>query len=604
MPLEAISGLLRIRVVKIFAAGDAEITTDLPHQHVTHIDRVGYQPGNPGTTALGAFLVKLHAPGSEEYADARVLYDKLDYFMRLEFYISSDAASLGKFYWAGIVTEIKKNNGPNSVFELRGQSDLVLANLSRPFPGEMFSNDKTSGMVKSYLGTNELGWADQMNPFVGGVYTSTNIPGGTVATWAASTDEGLPVVSTAGAGANGACIIANTGAAAKDRWHTQFIEIVGRMQIPPDPINAGWIGVALTSANGNLNDCVLGYAQANNQNSAGRQVFSVFINVYAAGVLSTQRTYQQAIANVDDPEGVIPFTIGLLCTMGGQSSAIASATLIVNGRPILTHPTTAYDPGTTTKYPAIVFGQANSGTATVWVSSLIQMVRYSPDGPGTASVFAMGSITASAHSLMFGTDPGPSFLEVWSKLATREGWYWRYTPQPYVVGSRTLGVVDFGSDPSTDLSAIIQYKRGDGNLLELGLVANADSLATGTAASGLASNDGGGISYFRDIGSMIKYGVAEDQSLAFTASDFNSLRKSAYQIMINKISLGTSGAKNAVVFRDPSGVDVARELDRVLIDDPEIGINRASARILAIGFDEGQPTMTMVLDQFSVEWLG
>ena len=199
-----------------------------------------FQPGNPGSSALGAFTVKLFPPGSEQYAAAKATYDQLDYFQRIECYVG------GKLYYAGIVTGIRKTYGASSSFELTGHSDIVLANLSAPFPGELLSNDVTSAILKSYMGTNELGWSDTFNPFTAGNYNSSNLPGLTAGTWTGTTDDGFNVASCSTG--TGAALISKTGAVQNDRWHQQFVEVTGRLSPSADASNAGKFGVGLSTA--------------------------------------------------------------------------------------------------------------------------------------------------------------------------------------------------------------------------------------------------------------------------------------------------------------------------------------------------------------------
>jgi hypothetical protein len=305
------------------------------------------------------------------------------------------------------------------------------------------------------------------------------------------------------------------------------------------------------------------------------------------------------LSNVDDPDGFIPITIGLLWSMGGNSGNTSQLTLFVNGKVLIGQYGANVDPGTGTQYPFVKFSVPSSGTANVYLMNLVQMTRFTTDGPSTAAVFGNGTITTSTRSMQFGVDPGPNFLDAWTKLATRTGWYWRYTPQAYVVGTRTLGTVDFAADPGTDRSNSVIFRRRLGNLLSLRLTANADAFTSGTAAIGQATIDGGGIGFWRDIATMTKYGVLDDQSIAFSSADFPSLRRHAYSITNNKILTGTAAAKTAVVLRDAETVDQWRELDKVLIDDPDLGIYNLSARIIGYTFTEGDVKQTLYLDQFS-----
>jgi len=342
---------------------------------------------------------------------------------------------------------------------------------------------------------------------------------------------------------------------------------------------------------------------------SGRYVLDAHLDVMSGGSITGAQVIQNVATNVDDPQGMIALEMGLLCTAGsGSGSGAQNATFTVNGKTVCAQVTTSYDPGTTTKYPFLFYATPVTGTATIYASYFVQMTRFSADGPSTASVFAPGSITTSTRSLGFGTDPGPCFLDAWSRLATREGWYWRYTPQTFTgrpgtgipVSPRTLGLVDFKPDPGSDLTQSCIFKRGE-NLLHLGLSGNADMLMSGTATASVPSLDGGGVSFFRDIATMAKYGVLEDQTQAYAAPDYNTLRCYSNKIVSNKIAVGIGGSKQAVLLRDPASADRWRELDHITIHDPEQNLNYLSARVLAYDFTEGDIRQNVILDQFAPE---
>jgi len=56
--------------------------------------------------------------------------------------------------------------------------------------------------------------------------------------------------------------------------------------------------------------------------------------------------------------------------------------------------------------------------------------------------------------------------------------------------------------------------------------------------------------------------------------------------------------------RTPDTADKWRELDKIMIHDPEMNVNYQVARVLAYTFDEGLPTQSIVLDQFSEDFTG
>ena len=100
---------------------------------------------------------------------------------------------------------------------------------------------------------------------------------------------------------------------------------------------------------------------------------------------------------------------------------------------------------------------------------------------------------------------------------------------------------------------------------------------------------------------MAVYGVIQDEVWGLVNSDFNTLRHNAYQIVQNKINVGTSGSKVAFLQRDPDTADVWRELDRITIHDPETNVNYLSTLVLGRDFTEGSAYDVAYLDQFSSE---
>ena len=583
----------KIRLVATYSAGNKEICADLPHLHQSHIETLAFQPGNPGSSALGSSTIQLYPPGTEGYAAAKAYYDQIVRFQRVEWYIG------GKLIQAGIITGIRKSYGQNSIYELTVQPDYVLANLSRPFPGELLPNRVTSSTLKAYLGTNELGASDNFNPFTSSNYTSTNSPGNASGTWSGTTDDGLTVVSCSTG--NGATLISKTGAASGDLAHSQFVEVTGRLNPSSDATNAGKVGVLLSKSSANANDSIYGFVQA--KNVSGRYTLDAWIEIFVGGSNTLGASVPAVLSNVDEPSGYIPLTISLYVGNGGNSTNVNQASLVVNGKIVIQLPT-GTDLGTGTVYPGLNYATPASGSATVYLTNLVQMTRFTTDGASTAATFGNGSITTTTNSLPYGTDPGPSFLEVWSRLATREGFYLRYTPQAYVVGTRTLGTIDFAADPGTDRSTSVIYRRdggGPGTLIDLEFNDNADPLAVDTAISGQSTPDGGGIAYWRDISSLKSYGVIQDEALSFTHSDFTTQRQASRQIIDGKINVDAAGAKSAIVSRDPQVADVARELDQVTIHDPELNVNYLKARIIGRTLDENQPTETLLLDRFSAD---
>jgi hypothetical protein len=159
--------------------------------------------------------------------------------------------------------------------------------------------------------------------------------------------------------------------------------------------------------------------------------------------------------------------------------------------------------------------------------------------------------------------------------------------------------MDPGTDRGTNQSVV--FSSALGNIVSLKLSANGDQLASGTVLSGIPSKDGGGVGTWTDIATQVKYGVIEDQTLGLTAPTFNEQQHTASQVIANKISLGSAGSKTMTVLREPMTADLWREIDKVMVDVPEVGINRLIARVISYTFDEGQSNQALTLDQFSAD---
>lgn len=594
---EPVISYLRIRVIKRHDAGDAEVTSDLPHLHQTHIDVAAFQPGNPGSSALGSWTCQLHPPGTEKYAAAKAIYDQLDYLQRLEFYISQDGQSLGKLYYAGVITGIRKGYGTNSVFELSGVSDIGLANLSKPFPGELILSGG-SNAIRPFLGTNEVGWTDAFNPFTAGNYTSTNLPALTSGTWSGTTDDMLNVV--ADSTGTGAALISKSGAIAQDFNRQHYVEVAGRLNPSGDAANAGKMGVGVSLSSSDCTTSLLAFVTAK---AVGTNYnLDVTLRQYIASTL-TDNTVSAALTSVKDADGLIPLTIGLIAWDGTTPAVTVNGKVIIGAN--VNSPTgITYSPSTGTNFPFLFFGTPATGSATANAAVLTQVVRYAQDlNPNTTTFKATFGAGSTLHGLPSNIDPGPTFLEAWTRQATKQGIYWLYTPQAYATGTRTLGSVTFATDPGTDrgTNQSVVFRRDAGNLVELQLSANADQFVAGTVAAGTPGTDGGGIVPWRDISTLTKYGVLEDQILAVPSVSFGELRRAAINIQSNRLNLSAAGSKTAVVLRDAQTADVWRELDKVMIHDPELGINYLVARVIGYTFDEGQATQTLTLDQFSVD---
>lgn len=605
-----IRGYLRYRVVNRFDAGNSEVTNNLPHTASTW-KVAALQPGNPSSGALGEFTITLPEPGSAEFMANLALILGLKRYQRIEGYLGYDVdvagigLSAASMKFAGLITGITITDDPQPKTELRGVTDLGLWNMYRPFPGELLANLVTTSLIKEFMGSNELGWSDTFNPFTAGNYVSTNTPAHTAGTWSGTTDDGLNVAACSSG--TGAALLSKNGVQYNDGPFTMYAEAQVRLNPSADANSAGQTGLGFSNSNANCSTSVVAYVEAF-KSLSGRYGLNAKFAVYSAGSLINSGSLPGVLADVDDPSGMIPLTIGILISDSGNATNSAQVTLVVNGSPVFGQQLTSYPGGAGIQYPFLFFGNPATGTATTNMTNLVQFMRFTADAnPATAAVIA-GTFGTSTNSVGYGVDPGPSFLDLWTRLQNREGWWLRYTPRPYVVGARTLGTLDFALEPGVDRSAgssagpNVIFSRSKGNLERLTIEDNADLYASGVEAIGQSTLDGGGLSSWHDIATLVSVGVIDDQMLSFTASDFNTQRAAARRIMSNKTAIGSAGSKTAVVVRDESTADVWTLLDKVTIDAPDFGLNNLTARIIAREFTEGSPTERITLDQFS--WHG
>ena len=573
----------------------AIITEELPHPHLIEFEKVAMQPHNPGSSTVGSFKIPLFPPGTKQFRDSKKIYDQLDRYLRVEFYLgySPNDIGQGKLVFAGFITEIaKKKTRSGASYELKGCSDLVIANLSRPFPGDVLLSSYGGVLTalsliqaNTYLGNNEVGFSDDFNPYTSGNYVSGNVSGKTAGAWTSDSDDGLPVLKCSTG--SGAALISKYGAGATDGEHNQYVEVSVRLKTTSTSTsNAGKFGIGLSTDSGAVSADALWITVVAKYNG-GQYDVDVSLSTTGSDPFFTLSNF---LTSVVDQDGYITVSIAFLTndlitqvTLNGKTGTLTGGTGPLN----------------INCYPFLFFGTPATGTATGYFANLIQLVRYAADAHDDAT-FVAGDHDTAIHSLKGGTSPGPTFLEIWTRAAIREGWYWKYTEQAFVEGIRTLGSVSFLTEPGNDLSNTCVFSFEKGNLSELSLVANDDTFATGSAISASSGTDGGGIAYWKDIVALRKYGVLDDQTLFLTSPNFAEQRKAANQVVSNKVRVGAEGSKIARVLRDAETVDKWRELDIIQIDDDDMGMTQQNVRIIAFKFKEGEPDQEITLDQFPI----
>lgn len=592
------------------------ITEDLPHPHQSNWKTVGMQPHNPSNASLGSFTIPLWPPRSSEFVAAKPIYDQLREYQRVEAYegLSPTGIGKGKFINAGFINGLPKGkteSGGN--YAITGIPDIVIANLSRPFPGEQLGVSYGTGLitaaslrqVRNYLGINEPGWCDDFSAYDSNNYNSVASPIGGVGTWTTDTDNGLPVIKCLVG--TGAALLAKSGIRPGDGNSTGYVEIRGRFKPnTTDATNAGKFGLGLSfsgvdflSEYNQTGFYILAFCTV--KYNATSQRYDLNLNIQTGGPTTV---FTNFLSSVDDTDGYIPFEMTLeVSNLDITYNSKGRIIVTVNGQTAVQSNTGgSVTGGQAILFPYLFYG--NSATAsqpTAYFNALYQFARYTDDGTDV-STFKLGASTSPTHSLPVRSDAGQTFLDMWSRIAVLENWFWRYTPQPFnpSLNGRTLGVVDFLPDPGADLSHSCIFSFDKGNVKDISLNANDDAVVSATSVTSLSGTDGGGVAGWRDIAATLTYGALADQTLFLASPTFAEQTLASRQIVQNKILVGTSGAKTAILIRDADTFGKWRELDIITLDDKDLNLPFLATRILSYTYEEGSIEQTVELDQFSV----
>lgn len=581
----------------------AVVIQDLAHLHQSTWTVKGMQPGAPGGSAIGSFTIPLFSPQSEQFkanwSDYKQLLPGLAEGLRVEGYMGAIA---GAPRYAGVITDVTIDSA--GAFTLSGQSDVWIASRQKPFPGEVFTNDgggaNSLSRARLYVGENIVALTDQFNPYTSGNYTSTNLPALTAGTWSGTTDgNGINTNVVTNSTGTGAVLINKTGTAATgDTDGNQFVECVMRFNATSstNTTNAGRAGVGISSSNANANDLIVAYATIKFNVTSGRYDVDASIRTYAGGVLGTNVSAANVLTSVDDADGWISLQLQLL-TNGYQTA------FSINGTVALASTGTSYFTlGGATGYPLLLYVIPTTGTSPGYFTNLIQGVRNADSALHTTAPFITGATDSPAHSISWLLPLPPTFLDIWSLVATLETWSWRYTPVAMAAGTHpTMGTVDFQVTPGTDRSSSITFTEGR-NLVSLTQQANADTFAADSRYGGAASIDGSGVASSRNIPAMNAYGWLSDNDMSLTATGWSQLQRQGGQVIANKGAPGSS--YTAKVMRDADTADQWRELDYVTVHCPSIGVYNQKLLVLAYTFTEGSAEQQVTLGQYGADDVG
>jgi hypothetical protein len=607
---------LRIRVVNWITG--AVITENLPHLPSTWEIR-GFQAGAQGQNMLGKFTIPLPPPQSREYRAGKAVFDQLDYGLRVEAYISQSGVSQGGDpRYAGFITSIRKNF---DTFEISGSSDLWLLQESTLFPSEGISSLTGDINLRWYGGPTAPLLLDDFNPYVPGNYTQ-------VGTWVAATTPAptaLPGVS---------CTPGGTAVQAYNFRNTKFYGVTLNGINRPygmlweafcvlnttsqSTINAGQIGIILSHARDTLGrDAHFASAVAKWNTSTSLYDIDLYINFVDPAGVETSVVTTNAFTSVR-----MPWTVHVQYmsnwVMQNQHAAVTS----FNGKVLQDGLNSAVFfqdgafPGFFVKSAADGLGGVTGYFANLCVFAHTSVNNAPAGGDGQdaqhtqTSPFLLGSYTQSPNSIALGIPPyqaanQETCLDTLHHSATLDGYVLRYTPQALgntplpISGMLSLGTLDYGptATVTSDLTDTVIFTEGY-DLLSCEIEPNAELFTTTARVAGTPGGDSGGSVDWRNIAAIRKYGFLVETVMGVAFAGFPILALLGKAIVGKRTTLASGTAKTITIIRTADNAERWRELDRISIKAPSLGLNNTTSTVVAYTFTEGSAEQTLTLDQY------
>lgn len=588
MPQEGILGYLKWRVLDQNTG--AVVISDLPHLHQSSYTVRGLQKGFPGSVQIGDFRIPLPAPYSEDHRRARYLYDLLAAGQRIEGFLGDVITGTPRF--SGVITKITKNLKDPWLIE--GVDSLWWLQQSQTLPGELAQQTRGSGIVGSYLGTQELVWSDnfptstsfQLN------YTNTGF-----AQNASDPYFGLSNIQVSGTTVSTATAVSTWGQAAQ--FLNGVVSLRGTVVAGTAAGSAANFGIALVSDATFQNGI---YVNVQMDSTAGAAPYSAHLTIFSqsAGTFTQQAQVLNVFTGLN-----ATFQFELQAVLSTNVTTLnASVRAILNGK----DPGVVWNPASLTVAGGVTPGRigvrhqpAAGGTPALYVnnlqfesrtSSISSVSPFYTTAFGT-NRFAVGNITiSSANNVLQNVNlAGQSQLDAMLLASMVDGFFIRKNPG---FGFKADSI-DYAAQPGTDLSSSIVFDEGS-NVVNAFIGPVPDMYATNAKFNAVRGFDSGGLvtwPRFGSVGDMVLTDTAQDVGVP----GFRWMMNYALQVQARKAS--PNAAQTIEVYRTADTADKWRELDFVTVNVPTLGINKQRSLVLGYTFAEGSPTQMLYLAQFS-----
>ena len=189
---------------------------------------------------------------------------------------------------------------------------------------------------------------------------------------------------------------------------------------------------------------------------------------------------------------------------------------------------------------------------------------------------------------------GQSYLDCMLFASMVDGFFLRKNPG---FGSKADSI-DYGASPGTDRSDVVVFDPS--NIIDGFVGPVPDLYATNVRFNAVRGSDSGGTITWPRIGSAGDI-VLRDTTQDVGVPGFRWAMLYAQRVQARKAA--PSAATQLEVVRVPGIADRWRELDTVLVDDWRLGISQQKSLVMGYTFQEGSPTQTVYLSQFSAEAL-
>ncbi len=583
-------GYLKYRVLD--PNSGAVVIDDLPHLHQSSWTVRALQKGFPAAAQIGDFNVPLPPPGSDLHRVNRGLYDKLAEGQKVEAFLGDVIAGTPRF--TGVITKLTKNVKDPWVIE--GNDTLWWLQQSQTFPGEGVQQTKGSGIVGSFLGTEEIVWSDRFDS--ASAFTANYTNSGAFSQNGSDPYFGLPNVQVGGTGAN---LVSVTTWGQAAQFLNAIVSLRGTVVCGTATTNAGnfgiWLAADSTAANGILVNVEIDSTAGVAPYSAHLRIWSVAASVFTLRAQQTNVLTGLNAAFQFELQAVINNDVNLL-----QQNVRA----ILNGK----DPGCVFSTATLTTFGGVTpggigirNGPAAGGSPTLYVNNLQFEARTSAPASGGGystsfgtNRFAAGTITTSSltNIIQNVSLAGQSYLDCMMLASMVDGFFLRKNPG---FGFKADSI-DYGPSPGTDRSDAVVFDPS--NIIDGFVGPVPDLYATNVKFNAVRGSDSGGTVTWPRIGSIGDL-VLRDTTQDVGVPGFRWAMLYAQQVQARKVS--PSAATQLEVVRQPGIADRWRELDTVMVNDWRLGINQQKSLVMGYTFQEGSPTQTVYLSQFSAKAL-